>query len=207
MTEKNVVSPEIEFDLDAWMSDAVLPMQSADVFKAGVLPAEASALKKQIEIARDVATAERSAADKSKIAKLEARYAQVLREWMDSKITVYVSALSPDQMREMRAQHEKDHEGKDPKVKNELYGYDLLAAAIVGIAEPGNVYTKADGTPAAYAPVKLRPNQVRGLERKIGATQMQLILNARATAQNGLPEVDADFLLESSGTSNPGTDD
>ena len=209
MTEPNTTAPApvTGFDLEAWLFDADLPQQSATVFKAGRLPAEAGALKESIEIERGRLDQESSAADKSKVSKLETRYAAVLQEWLDSKITVYVTAIPKDKLRRMREAHDKATDGMTPAVANELFGYELLSAAIIGIAEPGKEYVDEDGNPVPYGAVKLKTNQLRGMEKKIGATQMQLIVAARQTAQNGLPEVDADFLLESSGQNEATTQD
>ena len=201
------VTPETGFDMEAWLFDADLPQQSATVFKAGRLPAEAGALKEAIQIERGQLDQESSAAETSKLAKLEARYAAVLQEWVASKITVYVTAIPKEKIREMRAANTIATEGMDPAVSNELFGYDLLAAAIIGIAEPGKEYVDENGKPFPYGKVKLKTNQLRGMEKKIGATQMQLIIAARQTAQSGLPDVDADFLLESSGNNEPATQD
>lgn len=201
MTENTAPDQSTSFDLEAWLFDAELPQQSATVFKAGRLPAEAGALKEAIEIERGRLDQESSAAEKSKVAKLEARYAAVLQTWLDSKITIYVTAITPDALRELRAKHETETAGMDRPVANEVFGFDLLAAAIIGIAEPGKEYPDPN---VPYEPVSWSRGQVRGLARRIGATQMDLILAARHTAQNGVPEVDADFLLESSGSN---TDD
>lgn len=207
MTETTTSAPSTGFDMDTWLFDAELPQQSATVFKAGRLPAEAGALKEAIEIERGLLDQESSAAEKSKLKKLEARYAAILQEWLDSKITVYVTAIDKEKMRRMREAHTKATEGMEPAVANELFGYELLAAAIIGIAEPGKEYVDEDGKPSPFGPVKLKTKQLRGMEKKIGSTQMQLIIAARQTAQSGLPEVDADFLLESSGPNEGATQD
>ena len=204
-TAKPVADPAQAFNIDDWLLDANLPTQSADVFKAGQLPAEAGALQRAIELERATLDQESSAAEKSKLAKLETRYAALLQEWVASKITVYVTAISKDALQALRDKHDADTEGMDPKVANELFGLVLLAAAIIGVAEPGVEYFNEDGSPALYGPVTLRPNQVRALRNKIGHTQMELILAARHTAQNGVPDVDADFLLERSGSSKDDT--
>lgn len=206
MTENTApeTTPDDGFDLEAWLFDAELPQQSATVFKAGRLPAEAGALKEAIVIERGLINSDSTAVDKIKLTKLEARYATVLQKWLDSKITVYVTAITPDKLRELRTDHTKTTEGMDTAVANEVFGFDLLAAAIIGIAEPGKEY---ENPAQPYDTVSWTRSQVRGLARRIGATQMDLILAARQTAQNGLPEVDADFLLESSGENEPATQD
>lgn len=201
------VTPESGFDLEVWLFDADLPQQSATVFKAGRLPAESGALKEAIQIERGMLDQESSSAEKSKLVKLEARYAAILQEWLDSKITVYVTAIPKEKLRDMREAHNVATEGMAPAVANELFGYELLSAAIIGIAEPGKEYVDEAGKPSPFGNVKLKTNQLRGMEKKIGATQMQLIIAARQTAQNSLPDVDADFLLESSGPNEDATQD
>lgn len=201
-TPKLVADPAQTFDMDTWLLDAELPTQSADVFKAGQLPAEAGALRRAIEIERAQLDAEPTAADKSKLVKLETRYAALLQEWVASKITVYVTGISKDALQALRDAHTEQTKDMDNiEEVNRLFGFDLLAAAIIGIAEPGVEYVNEDGTPALYGKVTLRPNQVRAMQNKIGHAQMELILAARNTAQNGVPDVDADFLLEHSGSS------
>lgn len=198
-----------QFDLEAWLLDADLPQESVDVYKAGSLPGEAKALQRQIELEgeRIEADPERTAADTSRYQELERRYLDVLERWSASRITVYVSALSREKLQRMRDAHTTDTDGMEPAAANELFGYQILAAAIVGIAAPGETYTHEDGSPAPYGAVEFKPNQVRGLEKAIGSQQMQLLMAARQTAQNAVPEVDADFLHRSSGSTGANTQD
>lgn len=195
------------FSMEDWLLDANLPTVSVDLYKNGSIPGEAKALQRQIEIERGMDVEEKTAVDKSRLKKLEKQYTEVLKRWADSRITVYVSALSATTFRELRAENETEHEGKDTAVVNELYGYSILSRAIVGIAEAGATYTHEDGTPAPYGPVSLPMNQIRGMERKLGPVQMGRLLQARQEAQTLLPEVDADFLRRSSGDTEGNTQD
>lgn len=198
MTENvatNAPDPQV-FDIDEWLVDAKLPHASVDLYKAGTVPAEALSLKEQITLEREILSEEPSAADKSKLRKLESRYTSLVEAWLASKITVFVSALSSDHLRALRADNEKKTEGMDKAVANEIFGYELLSAAIVGVAQPGVEYTEE----LPYEPVKWEPRHIRGLEKKIGTTQTSQLLVARQAAQNQMPTVDADFLHSSSGS-------
>lgn len=187
------------FDVEYWLLDANLPEVSVDLYKAGKLPAEATMLQRKLENERALEVTERSAADVDRFAELERRYIEVVGAWAASKITVYVSAVPPEEMREMREQHDLATAGMDTAVANETFGYELLANAIVGVAEAGVSYTDENGDPALYGPVNWEMRHVRGLARKLGDAQMSLLIRARQDAQNALPHVDADFLHKNSG--------
>lgn len=205
MTEKTAADRapatpvNVPFDVEDWLQDANLPHTSVDVYKAGMLPAEAATLKRQIEAERGLENLERTAADNDRFAELERRYIQVLQAWAASKITVYVSALPPEKMRALREAHDLAHEGKDPAVANEIFGYEILANAVIGVAETGVDYTDEDGAPALYGPVAWEMRHIRSLARKLGGAQMSQLIRARQDAQSALPQVDADFLQRRSG--------
>lgn len=184
-----------EFSIDNWLLDAELPQESADVYKAGGVPAKASAMKRRIDQFRRSETAERSANEVDEYLKLEKEYTDLLQDWADSRITVFVSAVPVERLQELRAENEAATEGMSTDASNELFGYAILCEAIVGIAEAGVAYGDA-----SYSPVKLEMRQLRALERKIGPLQMQKIMDARRTAQMALPSVDADFLQGNSGS-------
>lgn len=198
MTE-NTASTNKTFDVEDWLQDANLPHESVDVYKAGKIPAEAKSIQRQLEVERSLENIDRSAADVSRFAELERRYIQILEAWAASKITVYVSAIPPEKMRALREAHDLAHEGKDPAVANEIFGYEVLANAIVGVAETGVAYTDEDANPALYGPVSWEMRHVRGLANKLGDAQVSQLIRARQTAQNALPTVDADFLRKNSG--------
>ncbi|MCW2132884.1 hypothetical protein [Arthrobacter sp. VKM Ac-2550] len=179
------------FDVEAWLVDAHLPEESADVYKGGHIVAELSALKRRIENEEAVEDVERTAGDKAKLGKLEREYERLLKAFANSMLTVYVRALTGEEIRDMRTKHEERAQGMTPVEANTEFGYDLLAAAIIGVKPAGGKRARVDFT----------PDDVRKLEHSIGEPQLQLIMVARQRAQNSVPVVDADFLLRRSGTS------
>lgn len=180
----------VTFNVDDWLQDAALPEESALVYKRPDVIAELTDLKRQITLADRVSDAEQSAGDSSATAALLAQYAELLQTFSSSALTVYVRALTPDQLKDLRTSHDELTKDWEPKQANEDFGYHLLAAAISAVKPAGGQRTPAGFTPAA----------VKAMESALGNPQMQLILAARQTAQNAVPAVDADFLLRSSGT-------
>lgn len=180
------------FDVEAWIQDANLPRESATVYKRADVISQLTALKHRIEIARAGDTGERTSGGKTELQKLEDEYVRLLNVFSDSAITVHVRALSRQELKDLREAHNAAVEGKEisSTEANEMFGYDLLATAIVAVEPAGK----------PEQPATLTPVQVRALEDAIGATQLTSILAARQTAQNALPEVDADFLHRPSGT-------
>lgn len=185
MTELNPAT----FDVEGWLTDAALPEESATIYKRPDVVAELSDLKRRISIEKRADDAEQSAASQSGSA-LEREYETLLRTFSDSALTVYVRALTRDEMSELRAASEKRTEAMEPKDANQEFGYALTAAAIVAVKPAGG----------KRAPVTFTAEKVKAMEKAIGSTQMQLILAAKQQAQNGLPNVDADFLRKPSGT-------
>lgn len=183
------------FSIEDWLLDAQLPQSSADVYKAGHVPARAKALKREMEQFQVSENPERAAGEVDEYLLLEKEYIDLLQKWSDSRITVYVTALPPEKLQRLRDENAKSTEGMEPSASNELFGYALLSASIVGVAEPGKAYGDMP-----YGAVELAPRQIRALEKKIGPLQMKKILDARMEAQAALPEVDADFLLGNSGS-------
>ncbi|MDJ0321827.1 hypothetical protein [Pseudarthrobacter sp. PS3-L1] len=179
-----------DFDVEAWLVDAHLPEESADVFKRPDVISELTRVKVRLKEASAINSAERTSADKSEIGFLEAEYTQLLEKFAASRLTVYVRAITQERLWDLRKEHDeavKDVESKDEQ--NRLFGYVLLAAAIVAM--------RAEGS--ERKPVTLTPEQVRKFEQAIGAVQMPAILTARQRAQNSVPTVDADFLSRLSG--------
>ncbi|WP_024817100.1 hypothetical protein [Arthrobacter sp. 31Y] len=181
------------FDVEAWIQDANLPRESATVYKRADVISKLTALKHKISLARASDSGERTSGGKSELQKLEDEYVRLLTVFSESAITVHVRALSRQELSDLREAHEKAVEAKEitGKESNETFGYDLLSTAIVAVEPAGKPEQPATFTPA----------QVRALEEAIGATQLVAILEARQTAQNQLPAVDADFLHKPYGTS------
>lgn len=181
--------PAEEFSFDDFFQDANLPTESVQVYKRPDVLAEASELKRRIEQEERVANVEKSAAEASKLPGLLAEYERLLKVFSGSGLTVYVRAITDDERAELRVSHDLRTKGWDPKKANEHFGYDLLSKAITHVKPAGGEKT----------PVAFTPEQITAMEKAIGNAQMQLILQARHTAQNALPNVDADFLLRHSG--------
>jgi hypothetical protein len=178
------------FDVEAWLTDAKMPEESAEVYKRADVIAELQVVKRQIETQREASSIEKTAHGDTVLRNLERRYKDLVETFCGSKLTIYVRALSPDEQRESRTATEERTKDLEPKLQNIEFGYDLLARSIVAV-RPAD----ADRTPVSWS-VK----QVKAMEKSIGAAQMSQVLNARMQAQNGLPRVDADFLLNPSGS-------
>lgn len=185
------ITPE-EFDVDAWILGANLPEESAEVYLRADVVGNIQALQRKITAANavDAADPERPAAAKSKTAKLVKEYENLLHVFSDSRATVFVRAIPPERLQELRHSTEVRYEGKSPVEANAAFGYELLAESIVAIEDKSGVRKSARMTPA----------QLKSLERGIGPAQLKAIMEARARAQSALPDVDADFLLKLSGT-------
>lgn len=188
MTETITQDPAT-FDVEVWLQDAKLPEESATVYKRADVVAELSDLKRRIELEARAAGAEYTAADPA-LTPLEKEYQQLLETFSQSALTVYVRALTEQELRDLRTASEAATEGKTPHEQNEAYGYEILAKSITAVKAAG-----ADRQAVVFTPAK-----VKALRDAIGTAQMTVILNARLTAQNAVPAVDADFLLKRSGT-------
>ena len=185
MTELNPAT----FDLDAWATDANLPEESADVYKRADVIGELSALQRKIAIRRDAAKGEKTATGDKELTEMERRHTELVETFTGSKLTVFVRALTSDELADLREAHEERTKGMEPKRANKEFGVDLLAAAIISVQPAGE--ERYD--------VRWDTHMIRRLEKAIGPAQMTEILNARQYAQNAVPTVDADFLLRSSG--------
>jgi len=186
MTELNPST----FDLDAWATDASLPEESADVYKRADVIGELSALQRKIAIRREAFKGEKTANGDKELAAMERRYTELVETFTGSKLTVFVRALTSDELADLREAHDERTKGMDPKRANKEFGFDLLSAAIISVQPAGE--ERHD--------VRWDTHTVKRLEKAIGPTQITEILNARQYAQNAVPTVDADFLLRSSGS-------
>jgi len=190
MTETQNPTPAdpATFNLEDFLQDANLPQESATVYKRADVVAELTELKRRIELEDRVNADERSSGEAA-LSPLEQAYEAALQTFSQSALTVYVRALTSDELRDLKASHEERTADLPPAQQNLEFGYDVLAAAIVGVKPAGGERTATTFTVA----------QVKALKDGIGEVQTQLILAARQQAQNGVPTVDADFLLRRSG--------
>lgn len=186
MTELNPAT----FDLDAWATDANLPEESADVYKRADVIGELSALQRKIAIRRDAAKGEKTATGDKELAAMERRHTELVETFTGSKLTVFVRALTSDELAKLRDAHDERTKNWEPKKANAEFGFDLLSAAIIAVQPAGE--DRYD--------VSWDVHMIKRLEKAIGPAQLTEILNARQYAQNAVPTVDADFLLRSSGT-------
>lgn len=186
MTELNPAT----FDLDAWATDANLPEESADVYKRADVIGELSALQRKIAIRRDAAKGEKTAKGDKELTEMERRHTELVETFTGSKLTVFVRALTSDELEDIREAHEERTKGMDSKRANREFGFDLLSAAIISVQPAGE--ERYD--------VRWDVHTIKRLEKAIGPAQLTEILNARQYAQNAVPTVDADFLHRSSGT-------
>lgn len=186
MTEQNAAT----FNLEAWATDASLPEESADVYKRADVIGELSALQRKIAIRRDAAKGEKTATGDKELTAMERRHTELVETFASSKLTVFVRALTSDELADLREAHDQRTKGMEPNRANKEFGFDLLAAAIISVQPAGE--ERYD--------VRWDVHTVKRLEKAIGPAQMTEILNARQYAQNAVPTVDADFLHKSSGS-------
>ncbi len=192
-------APETDdFDLNDWLLDANLPEDSVDVFKGANLISEISVLQRRIteqHQANEKAT-ERTSADKSEVRSLEAQYNKLVDRFGHSRLTIYVKALTPAELKALREKF-KDATGTPAEVQ-EQFNYALLAESIFEVSTPGQPERR---------PVSWTANQIRILSEKIGEAQTLQVLNIRNKVQLDVPTVDADFLLKFSGKNKDDTQD
>jgi hypothetical protein len=188
MTETITQDPAT-FDVEGWLQDAKLPEESATVYKRADVVAELSDLKRRIELEARASGAEYTAADPA-LTPLEQEYQALLETFSKSALTVYVRALTEQELRTLRLASEAATQNLSSDAQNEHLGYEILARSITAVKPAG----------AARQSVVFTPAKVKALKDAIGTAQMQVILNARLNAQNAVPAVDADFLHKRSGT-------
>lgn len=183
------VADPAEFDVEAWLQDAHLPEESVTVYKRPDVIAELSDLKRRIAQEDKVRNAEERSASEEALTPLELEYEGLLKTFSNSGLTVYVRALSDEEVREQRVATEAATKDLPVPDQNLAFGYDLLARSICAMKSAGG----------ERRPVTFTPEKVRTLRKAIGDTQVEMIVKARQMAQNAMPSVDADFLLRRSG--------
>ncbi|MET4059945.1 hypothetical protein ABIB35_001490 [Arthrobacter sp. UYP6] len=173
------------FNFADWFGDANRPEESADVFTRNGLVGEINALQRQIEEDDRAADPEGSLGDEA-VSANEEKLAELLQEFLDSKVTVYVKALTPGERTSVRKAHEAS------KQPDEDFVIRILAASITALRKPGKERT----------PVSMSYGDILKLAEQIGDAQIEVLFNAYRQATSGLPTVDADFLLKRSGPAN-----
>lgn len=175
------MSKKPDFDFGEWFGNETAPEESHDVFTATGLVGEINALTRQIEEddrGRDV---EASLGDEASEA--EERLAELLKEFLASKLTVYIRGLQPGERIAVRKAHEAS--GRP----DQDFAERCLAASIVGLRKAGQERT----------PVSLSLSAVQKMHKQLGDGQMAELFKTYQQATGGVPTVDADFLLRRSG--------
>lgn len=206
MTTEPQKTDPAAFDLDAWLHDAKLAEDSADIFQRPDVFGELTDLQRQIEdlkAASKRASDEPRQSDRRALAELNSRYEQLLEEFAASRLTVFVRAIPDEEIRELRVAHDARWQkriDKDPKNRldaNNEFNRRLVAAAICALQPAGGERVDAS----------FDFEMVKKLEDAVGGAQVKQIIEARQRAQLQAPEVTADFLRGASGTSKDGTSD
>ncbi|WDF34543.1 hypothetical protein PTW37_06495 [Arthrobacter agilis] len=181
------------FDFADWFADANLPESSADIYLNAAVLSDLADIQRRMDVETRVEEAEAgekelgSKAKKTPLQVLEDEYVALAKKFEDSKITVYVRALTSVERKEIRAAH--DLAQKNDGEENQGFTFRCLAASIVGLR-------KATGE---RKPATLTQAEVEDLYKKIGDAQIGRINDAYLTATNAIPAVDADFLRKLSG--------
>lgn len=190
MTETTSTVTPFTFDVEAWLTDAALPEDSATVYKRPDVIAELSDLKRRIEIEGRINDPEVTASSK-RPATLEAEYEAALRTFSGSALTIYVRAITGERLKAIRDEYVAGPgKAQDEDTRNTEIGYATLAESIVAVKPAGGTRQ-----PAAFT-----SETVKAMRDAIGTPQMMLIAAARIRAQEALPSVDADFLHKRSGS-------
>jgi hypothetical protein len=158
-----------DFDFDAWLDGAERPERAVTVYQKANLIADLDALESRILIAEEEEgdpEFERQLSSMTESQKLQSEYRKLAQQFHDSALTIRVQGRSDDEKRGL-AQANSSATGTD-------LAYVILADAVT--------------SPRAT------PEQLRRLEKKIGAAQFGLVLAAFKNASESIPSVSADFL-------------
>lgn len=181
-----------KFDFNSWFGNAALPVESADVYTRGDLVGRINYLGRRIEEEQRVAAAgvegEASLGEATTVEDLTEEYTTLLQEFADSRVTVYLRALTKPERKAVRKAHDAAQKGI--KEGDEGFVLRLVAASIVGLQAPGQT-ERTD--------VRMTLGQVQDLYTRIGEAQMSELYRAEETATNAAPRVSADFLPKPSG--------
>lgn len=181
-----------KFDFDSWFGNAALPVESADVYTRGDLVGRINYLSRRLEEEQRIAAAgaegEASLGETTTDEDQTEEYTSLLQEFADSRVTVYLRALTKPERVKIRKAHNAAQ--KNTKAGDEDFAIRSVAASIVGLQAPGQT-ERTD--------VRMSVAQVTDLYAKIGEAQMTALYNAQLTATNAVPRVSADFLPKPSG--------
>lgn len=172
------------FDFADWFGDVGVPEESVDVFTRTDLVGEINALQRAIQEADQASAVEKSLGDE--MDEQEARLAELLQAFSDSKVTFFLRGLTQDERNSIRKAHEasrqSDHE----------FSLRCISRSVVGLRRRGGEREK----------VTLSLSHVKKLHNQLGEGQTAALFKAFQQATSGVPMVDADFLLRRSGQEN-----
>ncbi len=172
MTEETApLEAPVDFDLDAWLTDAKRPERSVTVYKRADLIADLDELERQIDNANRAGAEEESLGFAGK--RLEAEYLAKLQEFHDSALTIRVRGLTQDEINKIHS------DGKNAKENQAQIGRRLIEAALVS--------------------PRINTAGLERLANAIGDVQMNQIVNAYQLATMQAPVVTVPFSLRSSG--------
>lgn len=172
-----------DFDFADWFGNVGAPEESVDVYTRTDLVGEISALQRRLseEDAAADAVGERSLEDP--MSAEEEKLAELLEAFRLSRVTFYLRGLSQEERIAIRKAHEASGQ------PDHAFSLRCVAKSVVALRRPGTDRT----------PTKLRLGDIEKLHRQLGEGQMAKLFNAYLQATNGVPQVDADFLLRRSG--------
>lgn len=183
MTNTSSTPPE-EFDLDEYLGDVKPPAVSVDVATRLDLHGKLQRLKRRYE-AELRATREEESLGGGETSAIAEEYEAVLKEITDSEVTLYLRALSDQELADALTE---DREGKADFTEKDAT-LTVFTRAIIAVEKPGKPYRE----------VRWPAQTVESFFERIGELQVQKIIDTYNGAKKALPTVDADFLRKSSG--------
>lgn len=193
----------VEFDLDDWIDGGAVTEHSVPIYARPDLAAVLEDWERRRKHAKIVDGDDEALGGES-IADLEAEGRTIYKEWIESKATWYVRALTPERLDELRTAAKipdliPDLKAGDEAAKakhatrQEKRAKEIEAASeelqLATIAEAVNRIEGANGATAEGVTV----NQLRRLRERLGALQIRGLYNTAMLAAYKEPELTPDF--------------
>lgn len=167
------------FDLDAWIDGSKPTERSVTLVGRGDLMAEAEAVMRRYDIAKQVPEGDRGVNDESPEA-LAARLEQLHAEMESSRTTWYLHALTPEESKAAADAAEKAGEGADQAAH-------LLASAVSKIVMPNGAVA-----------TNVTPAQIAKIRAKLGHQEVMRLMATLSLAMSEEPQIQAPFSRTSS---------
>lgn len=193
----------VAFDLDDWIDGGAVTEHSVPIYSRPDLAAVLEDWERRRKHAKIVAGDDEALGGES-IEDLEAEGRAIYKQWIESKATWYVRALTPERLDELRAAANIPSPIPDLKSGNEAAkakhakrqekrAKEIEAAAgelqLTTIAEAVNRIEGANGSSADGVTVE----QLRRLRERLGAIQIRGLYNTAMLASLKEPELSPDF--------------